>query len=95
MIKNWKKEYKNLYLKYKELEQKELHESEKVLTLLDQNRALREETWKIRANVEYYNGISSILEKYHENMMRDINLLLDKDIVENYIKLMKTAKGDK
>ena len=95
MFKSWKKEYKNLYLKYKELEQKELHESEKVLSLLDQNRELRVETWKIRTEVKYYNGISSLLKRYHEKMMEDTNILMDKDVVNNYKELMKLAKGEK
>lgn len=90
-MKNYKKLYKALYLA-SEAQQKDLdYKIEQNLKLLDEIRILREEKFKN----QYYNGIFELLEKYHHYMIQDVNLLLDKDVIENYIKLLKTAKGEK
>ncbi len=94
-MKNYKKLYKKLFLENESLKKECDHKSEQVLNLLDRNRVLKEENYKQRSDIKYYNGISELLEKYHNYMTKDINLLLDKEIIENYIKLFKAARGDK
>lgn len=94
-MKNYKKLYKKLLLENESLKKDYDYKSEQVLNLLDRNRALKEENYNQMRDIRYYNGISDILEKYHNNMINDINFLLDKDIIENYIKLLKAAKGEK
>ena len=94
-MKNYKKLYKKLLLENESLKKDYDHKSEQVLNLLDRNRLLKEENYKQMNDIIYYNGISDILEKYHNHMINDINFLLDKDIIENYIKLLKAAKGEK
>lgn len=94
-MKNYKKLYNALCLA-SEAQQKDLdYKIEQNLKLLDENRKLREENWNKTCEIKYYNGISELLEKYHHYMIQDINLLLDKDVIENYIKLLKAAKGEK
>lgn len=93
-MKNYKKLYKKLLLENESLKKSYDLKSEQLLNLLDRNRVLKEENYKQMNNIRYYNGISDLLEKYHNYMIKDINLLLDKDIIENYIKLLKAAKGE-
>lgn len=93
-MKNYKKLYKKLLLENESLKKDYDHKREQLLNLLDRNRVLKEENYKQMSDIRYYNGISELLEKYHNYMIKDINLLLDKDIIENYIKLLKAAKGE-
>ena len=93
-MKNYKKLYKKLLLENESLKKSYDLKSEQLLNLLDRNRKLKEENYKQMSDIRYYNGISDIIEKYHNYMMQDINLLTDKDIIENYVKLLKAAKGE-